>query len=126
MWKPRGADTFNPFSGSKAKLIWENSHPTYWSSNTKMYMDLTPYNYIIVQCGTFYNLVDISNLRGTTANTYLSDSTSGFRYVRYDNDGIYVLSAKNRWDYDYRDENSYKILCIPKFVWGLEESPFES
>lgn len=118
-----GADTALNFSSGKGTLIWTNPHPDYWSSNTKMYMDLTPYPFIIVQCGTFYNLVDISNLRGTTTNTYLSDSTSGFRYVRYDNDGIYVNSSKNRWDYDYRDENSYKILCVPKFVWGFKKSP---
>ncbi len=112
-------------SGSKVDLLWQNSNPSAPFYPQTIAVDYSDYDAIIIKLSNgedeSYNLLDVSNIT-TSRNIYISTSYI-FRYITIPptKDAIIVNKARNRWDYDYGNDNTYASMARPLAVWGIKE-----
>ena len=112
-------------SGSKVDLLWQNSNPSAPFYPQTITVDYSDYDAIIIKLSNgedeSYNLIDVSNI--TTSRTITISISNMFRSITIPptKDAIIVNRAKNRWDYDYANDNTYATIARPLAVWGIKE-----
>ena len=103
-------------SGSKVDLLWQNSNPSAAFYPQTITVDYSDYDAIIIKLSNGedenYNLIDVSNIT-TSRNIYISTSYM-FRSITIPptKDAIIGNRARNRWDYDYGNDNV-------KFIYNI-------
>lgn len=115
---------FNVNVALSKKLLWTNSNPTGAFAEQTISLDLSGYQYAIIDCrfdsnneGTYYKTIIEIGQSGNASSNLLNGYVTTRRDVSTSNSGITFSIGK--WS-DSNGTHTGTTQCIPYHIWGLK------